>query len=144
MKEEVVVMQNWLKSLEATPTIVALRQRAEQIKAAELEKIYGRLENLSDQERLAVEGMASALVNKLLHGSLVTLKSAAQSSNGSVYIEAARRFYYLEEPAYSLAIQEGDSASESRAVEDESDVETVIKRRSSSSPSDSSSHASGR
>ncbi|MCZ6801406.1 MAG: glutamyl-tRNA reductase [Nitrospirae bacterium] len=144
VKEEVVVMQNWLKSLEATPTIVALRQRAEQIKAAELEKIYGRLENLSDQERLAVEGMASALVNKLLHGSLVTLKSAAQSSNGSVYIEAARRFYYLEEPAYSLAIQEGDSASESRAVEDESDVETVIKRRSSSSPSDSSSHASGR
>ena len=137
-------MQSWLKSLEATPTIVALRKRAELIKTAELEKIYGRLENLSAQERLAVESMASAIVNKLLHGSLVTLKSAAQSSNGSVYIDAARRFYYLEEPLNSLEIHEGDSSSGSSAEEEESDAETVIKRRSSSSPSDSSSHASGR
>lgn len=97
VREEVGVFLKWVQSLEATPTIVALRRRAEQIKEAELEKVLGRLGNLSSQERSAVEGLASAIVNKLLHGSLVALKSAAQSSNGSIYIEAARQFYHLEE-----------------------------------------------
>ena len=75
----------------ATPTIVALRKRAEDIKQAELEKALGQLSTLSDQDRETIEGLASGIVNKLIHGSLVTLKSAAQSSNGPIYIDAARR-----------------------------------------------------
>ena len=55
-----------------------------------------RLNALSDQDREAVEGLATSIVNKLIHGSLVTLKSTAQSSNGPIYIDAARRFYDLE------------------------------------------------
>ncbi len=94
--EEVEVIQKWLQSLVATPTIVALRKRAEDIKQAELEKALPRLSTLSDQDRETVEGLASAIVNKLIHGSLVALKSATQSSNGSVYIDAARRFYDLD------------------------------------------------
>ncbi|MDA0738597.1 MAG: glutamyl-tRNA reductase [Nitrospirae bacterium] len=94
--EEVEVIQKWLQSLVATPTIVALRKRAEDIKQAELAKAFHRLSALSDQDREAVEGLASAIVNKLIHGPLVALKSATQSSNGSVYIDAARRFYDLD------------------------------------------------
>ena len=108
VREEVGVFLKWVQSLEATPTIVALRRRAEQIKEAELEKVLGRLGNLSSQERSAVEGLASAIVNKLLHGSLVALKSAAQSSNGSIYIEAARQFYHLEELEVSKEVSPTD------------------------------------
>ncbi len=95
-KEEVVTIQKWLQGLVVTPTIVALRRRAEEIKQAELARIMNRLNALSDQDREAVEGLASSIVNKLIHGSLVTLKSTAQSSNGPIYIDAARRFYDLE------------------------------------------------
>ena len=91
--EEIEVMLKWLQSLEVTPTIVALRARVEEIKQAELQKAFGRLVNLSPQDRMLVEGMASSIVNKLLHGPLVALKSSAQSANGSMYIEAARRFF---------------------------------------------------
>ena len=95
-KEEVVTIQKWLQGLVVTPTIVALRRRAEEIKQAELARIMNRLNALSDQDREAVEGLATSIVNKLIHGSLVTLKSTAQSSNGPIYIDAARRFYDLE------------------------------------------------
>ena len=95
-KEEVVTIQKWLQGLVVTPTIVALRRRAEEIKQAELARIMNRLNALSDQDRETVEGLASSIVNKLIHGSLVTLKSTAQSSNGPIYIDAARRFYDLE------------------------------------------------
>jgi len=94
--EEVDVIQRWLQTLVATPTIVALRKRAEEIKHAELEKAFHRLRTLSDQERETVEGLASGIINKLIHGSLVALKSATQSSNGSIYIDAARRFFDLD------------------------------------------------
>lgn len=120
VREEVSVIQKWLESLKATPTIVALRKRAEQIKSAELEKIFGRLANLSDVERAAVESMASAIVNKLLHGSLVTLKSAPQSADGSIFIEAARRFFHLDE----LDASEAEPASDlSNAATDETEPE---------------------
>lgn len=96
VEDEVSIMLDWLKSLEVTPTIVALRQRAEEIKRQEIEKAMGRLVNLSEQERDAVEGLASSIVNKLLHGPLVTLKSEAQSSHGLMFIEAARRLFHLD------------------------------------------------
>lgn len=95
-KEEVAIIQNWLHSLAAIPTIVALRKRAEEIKQAELDKALNRLNKLSDQDRETIEGLVSGIVNKLIHGSLVTLKSTAQSSHGSIYIDAARRFYDLD------------------------------------------------
>jgi glutamyl-tRNA reductase len=97
VEEEVGVMLHWLKSLEVTPTIVALRQHAEDIKRAELSKVLGRLAHLSPEERRTIEGLAAAITNKLLHGSLVTLKAEADSTNGTLFVEAARRFFNLPE-----------------------------------------------
>jgi glutamyl-tRNA reductase len=97
VKEEVGSMVAWVRGLEATPTIVALRKKAEDIKQGELEKVFNRLGELSPKERAAIEGLASAIVNKLLHGPVVTLKSEAQSQNGFAFIEAARRFFELRE-----------------------------------------------
>lgn len=99
IEAEIDGILQWLKSLEVTPTIVALRQRAEEIKRLELEKALGRLGNLSAQERAVVEGLASAMVSKLLHGSFVTLKAEANSNGGAMYLEAARRFFSLDESA---------------------------------------------
>lgn len=95
--EEVVVLRQWLKSLEVTPTIVALRARTEEIKRAELEKTLGRLGHLTNQERELVKSLASAIVNKLIHGTMVTLKAEANSSGGAAFVEAARRFFNLDE-----------------------------------------------
>ena len=77
------------------PLIVALRKRAEEIKQTELEKTLTRLKHLSPEDQEAIAGLASAVVNKLLHGSLVTLKAEADSAAGALYLEAARRFFNL-------------------------------------------------
>lgn len=112
IEQEVGVMLQWLQSLHVTPTIVALRKRAEEIKQAEMERALGRLGQLSEEERAAVESLASAIVNKLLHGSLVTLKAEAQSAAGSIYIEAARRFFNLDpERLASEASEQAENAT---------------------------------
>ena len=120
VKGEVECMVAWVRGLEATPTIVALRKKAEDIKNIELEKTFSRLGELSEKDRIAIEGLASAIVNKLLHGPLVTLKAEAQSQNGFAFIEAARRFFELRErELYSLdaQLQESEAGDE---ISDES------------------------
>jgi len=94
---EVGVVQQWLQSLEVTPTIVALKTRVEDIKRSELEKAMSRLAHLSPQERGLVESMASSIVNKLIHNTMVTLKSEVTSADGAAFVEAARRFFNLNE-----------------------------------------------
>jgi len=95
VKDEVSVVLAWLRGLDAKPTIVALRKWAEAIKDTEVEKALARLGSLSSKERGTVEGLASSIINKVLHGPLVTLKTEAQSKNGVIFIEAARRFFDL-------------------------------------------------
>ena len=93
--EEVAAVRQWLQSLEVTPTIVALRGRVEDIKRAEVEKALARLAHLPPQERALVEAMASSIVNKLIHNTMVTLKSEVTTADGAAFVEAARRFFSL-------------------------------------------------
>ena len=118
VKEEVGSMVAWVRGLEATPTIVALRKKAEDIKNSELEKAYSRLGDVCEKDRVAIEGLASAIVNKLLHGPLVTLKAEAQSQNGFAFIEAARRFFELrEKELHSIESQTIESEKRDEASE---------------------------
>jgi glutamyl-tRNA reductase len=124
--EEVGVLRQWFQSLEVTPTIVALKNRVDDIKRVELEKALGRLAHLSNQERELVEAMASAIVNKLIHSTLVTLKTEVNSTDGVAFVEAARRFFNLGEnsPASQNGLSSSSGGASNRgATDDESQVE---------------------
>jgi glutamyl-tRNA reductase len=96
---EVEGTARWLRSLEVVPTITALRSHAESIAKGELEKTLGRLNHLSEADRKAVEGLASAIINKLLHSPFTSLRREAQEDNGADILEAARRLFDLRPEA---------------------------------------------
>lgn len=74
--EELATFEAWRDSLETVPTIKRLRAKAEDIRAAELEKALTKLgEKLSPKERKAVEELSKGIVNKLLHGPMACLRS---------------------------------------------------------------------
>ncbi|HEY6084443.1 MAG TPA: glutamyl-tRNA reductase [Nitrospira sp.] len=120
VQDEVGVVRQWLRSLEVTPTIIALKTRAEDIKRTEVEKTIGRLAHLSPQEQELVEGMASSIVNKLIHHTMVTLKTEVASADGAAFVEAARRFFNLTDTAvtsngaFSKEDQEDGEEAEAR------------------------------
>ncbi len=97
VKEEVITMMGWLKTLETVPTIVALKKRAEEIRQGELEKVFSRLPSLSSPEREILQGFSSSIVNKILHHPLVTLKEEATNANGAMYVDATRRLFSLDD-----------------------------------------------
>ncbi len=77
-----------LTARSVVPVIKALRDRAEEIRAAEVERVAPKLSGLSERERRAVEAMSRAIVNKLLHTPIVRLKEHAQEGDGMRYAEA--------------------------------------------------------
>ncbi len=94
--EEVDVFIRWFKSLDIVPVIVALREKMEDIRKRELEKTLGKLKGLSPEERQVIDALTTSIVKKILHSPLVTLKNSAQSSNGLLYVEAAKKLFDLD------------------------------------------------
>jgi glutamyl-tRNA reductase len=91
----------WQVSRDVIPAITSLRARAEEIRAAELERARGVLARLSDNERLAVESITAQIVNKLLHLPTVRMKEAAAGADGPVYADAVRHLFGLGDDAAS-------------------------------------------
>src|SRR3972149_6014531 len=89
--EEVGKFTQWFKSLEVVPTIIALKDRMEEIRRKELERTMGRLRSLSPEEVQIIDGLTNTIINKILHNPLVALKLEAHSTNGLLYAEAVRK-----------------------------------------------------
>ncbi len=95
VEEEVAGFLRWLDSLDQVPTIVALRQRLEEIRRSELEKsLRTSLKGLSEKERQAIEDMTSAIIGKILHAPISRMKRT-EDGEESLYVEALRKLFGL-------------------------------------------------
>ncbi len=73
--EETLKFMLWLGSMEVTPTIVAMREKANTICETELSRTLSQLGDLPVNQKKSIEKMASAIANKLLHNPILFLKS---------------------------------------------------------------------
>jgi glutamyl-tRNA reductase len=84
--------REWQASLDVVPAIASLRARAEQIRAAEIERA-----KLTGAERRAAESVTAAVLNKLLHLPTIRMKEAAAAADGVLYADAVRHLFGLED-----------------------------------------------
>jgi glutamyl-tRNA reductase len=94
--EECQRFDGWLAALAAVPTIRDLRDRAERIRAREVERAAARLE-ASGVSRDALEALTRSLVNKLLHAPVARLRAQEDREQGLATLEAARVLFALDE-----------------------------------------------
>jgi glutamyl-tRNA reductase len=78
------------------PAIVALRSAAESVRAAEIERIRNRLDDLDDEQLAAVEAMTQSMVAKLLHAPTVALRDAAGTTKGDRLVQALRDLFDID------------------------------------------------
>ncbi|HEY6305096.1 MAG TPA: glutamyl-tRNA reductase [Candidatus Angelobacter sp.] len=84
-----------MKSLEVVPTILSLQEYCETIRQAEIDRIRGRLGPISSEQESAIEAMTRAIINKLLHTPITTLKSSAAEPEAATIHEMIRRIFNL-------------------------------------------------
>ncbi len=96
--DEVLGFLAWLRTLEVTPTIRALRERFDGIRKAEMDKTLKSFgEGLTDKQRRSLEAMGQAIVNKILHEPTVHLKRLAEEPELEFSVDAVRRLFGLPE-----------------------------------------------
>jgi glutamyl-tRNA reductase len=87
----------WTRAVRVEPTIAALRTHAEVVRQAELQRVAGRLGDLDERQRAAVEALTTRIVNSLLHEPSVRLKAVADARGGDLYAATLRELFDLPE-----------------------------------------------
>jgi glutamyl-tRNA reductase len=82
---------------EVAPLVTAVRDRAEDLRLAELERHRRKLADLEPNEQEAVEALTRAIIAKLLHDPTVTLKDAAGTPRGERLADALRELFLSSE-----------------------------------------------
>jgi glutamyl-tRNA reductase len=87
---------SWYASLAVVPTIRALRDHGERVRAQETERALARLGHLSDDDRAAVDALTRQILNKLLHAPTARLRDAAGNGRGTGVLDTVRYLFELE------------------------------------------------
>ena len=94
--EEVIKFNEWLKTLDVVPTIVALKEKCKEIRQIELKKTLSNLGNLTPEQRKSVEKLASSITKKIVNDPILFLKSKENRSSRNLYLDIARRLFNLD------------------------------------------------
>ncbi len=81
---------------EVAPMIVALRDRAEEVRQLEVDRFRTRLAGLDQHQLEAVDALTRGIIGKLLHDPSIALKDAAGSTRGDRLIAALRELFALQ------------------------------------------------
>lgn len=96
LEEEFETFAAWHQSLRIRPVIAALHQRAETIRAQEVERTLAHLDEVTPEAKEQIEAMSRALVKKLLHGPTMRLKERSQNGSVAAYTLVARDLLDLD------------------------------------------------
>ncbi len=97
VEEEALKFQKWYQGAAVTPTIVALKDKLEEIGRGELDRTLAKMPQLGEIERKNVEKMIAAIIAKILHDPLTYLKgeSCAGRDNSDLKITLVRELFGL-------------------------------------------------
>lgn len=95
VEEETEAFQAWTRSQRVAPAIASLRRHAEDVRAAEVARLSGRLGGLDERERETVEALTKGIVNTLLHEPTVRLKDLADGSAAELHVEVLNELFGL-------------------------------------------------
>jgi glutamyl-tRNA reductase len=96
--EEREQFDGWLAALQAVPTIRDLRDRAETIRRAEVDRFTGRL-RLDASQAMILEQLTRGIVNKIMHAPISRLRDETDREVGLARLEEARSLFGLDDAA---------------------------------------------
>jgi glutamyl-tRNA reductase len=77
ISEHVERFEDWYRSRATLPVISRLTQKAESIRAREIERLFARCPELGQRERTLVIGASMTIVSKLLHSVILKIRNKA-------------------------------------------------------------------
>ena len=95
VREEVDRFRMWMQSREVLPTVIALRERFETIRVAELRRLEPKLASLPPEARARVDEVTHLIIEKLLVTPTEQLKATGDEALAVTYADALNRLFSL-------------------------------------------------
>ena len=108
--EELARFTSWHRSRRAIPTVVALRQRFDEIRRAELRRLDAKLGGLPPETRMRLDEVTRLIVEKLLLEPTEQLKALPDEETQAAYTEAVNRLFRLSDDAAPPGAGDNESA----------------------------------
>ena len=80
---------------EISATLVSLRERFEAVRRGEIQRVRGRLGNLSPAQENAIDSLSHAIIEKVLQTPIAMLKNASACNQAVLVLETVRRIFNL-------------------------------------------------
>ena len=90
------LLSRW-KAREVAPTLVRLQQQLDEMARLEMERVKGKLGELTPQQEEALAAYTRGLLHKVAHGPLTEIRRAAALPDGEETIALIRRMFRVEE-----------------------------------------------
>jgi|RhiMetdeSRZDD1v2_1073273.scaffolds.fasta_scaffold00846_15 glutamyl-tRNA reductase len=116
LAQELSEFEEYLKSLEMLPIIADIRQQAEAIRMAELEKTLRRMPDLTNAERDRIEALTQALVKKILDRPTRRLRAESACPHAPAFATVARTLFDLNHDTGTCSFS-GEACSMSPAAD---------------------------
>ena len=95
INEELERFSNLFSARSVAPIVTQLHSRAEEIRNAELQKLFRKFPELTSEQLKGIETLTSVIANKLIHEPTVRLKDAAGTPKGERLSEALQDLFDL-------------------------------------------------
>ena len=96
IQEEVFKFEKWLMTLSVVPTIKSLKEKAEAIRRAEIQKSLSSLGELTPSQIQRLESLTLSIAEKIINDPIVVLKRKANRPSRDTYLDMARRLFNLD------------------------------------------------
>lgn len=116
LEQELSQFEEYLESLEMLPIIADIRQQAEAIRVAELEKTLRRMPDLTEAERERIAALTHSLVKKILDRPTRRLRAESSCPHAPAFATVARTLFELKHDTGTCGIS-GESCPISPAAD---------------------------
>jgi glutamyl-tRNA reductase len=96
ISEEVGDFLDYVGQMALSPTIEQLSKKFDQIRRSELAKYLAKRPDLASDDREMLEACTRAMVNKILHEPILTMKKEEPKEGGPRYSEILKKLFKLE------------------------------------------------
>jgi glutamyl-tRNA reductase len=80
---------------EISATLVTLRERFEAMRRDEIQRVHGRLGNLSSTQQTAIDSLSHGIIEKVLEAPMAVLRNASTRNQASFVLAMVRRIFNL-------------------------------------------------
>lgn len=114
IREEVAQFQDEMGASQVGSVIRSLREKAETIRAEELDRMMNRLSHLSEEDRAAIAETTRLIMNKFLNDAMVSMRSWGKDEQKRSYVDAVRELFRLGDESREAAEGQGPAVFPSR------------------------------